>query len=74
MLENESRNRRNGLWKRSSWWIRTGGGKGKKKKKKHIEERSEGGNREELPNCGILETGEINGSVPLLEEITKHLK
>lgn len=48
--------------------------KAKKKKKKHIEERSEGGNREELPDCGILETGEINGSVPLLEEITKHLK
>lgn len=54
---------KDGRWKRQ-----------KKKKKKHIEERSEGGNREELPNCGILETGEINGSVPLLEEITKHLK
>lgn len=53
---------KDGRWKRQ------------KKKKKHIEERSEGGNREELPNCGILETGEINGSVPLLEEITKHLK
>lgn len=54
---------KDGRWKRQ-----------KKQKKKHIEERSEGGNREELPNCGILETGEINGSVPLLEEITKHLK
>lgn len=46
----------------------------RQKKKPNIEERSEGGNREELPNCGILETGEINGSVPLLEEIMKHLK
>lgn len=44
------------------------------KEKKYIEERSKGGNREELPNCGILETGEINGSVPLLGEIMKHLK
>lgn len=55
---------KDGRWKRQK----------KKKEKEHIEERSEGGNREELPNCGILETGEINGSVPLLEEITKHLK
>lgn len=49
-------------------------GRWKRQKKKKKNTLSEGGNREELPNCGILETGEINGSVPLLEEITKHLK
>lgn len=45
-----------------------------KRKEKNVEERSERANREQLPNCGDLETGETNGSVPLLGEIMKHLK
>lgn len=46
----------------------------RQKKKKNTLRKGAKEETEELPNCGILETGEINGSVPLLEEITKHLK
>lgn len=31
------------------------------------------GGKEQQPNCGNQETGETNGSAPLLREITKHL-
>lgn len=50
-----------------------GGGKGKEKIVTKSGVKEQRTNREQLPNCGNQETGETNGSVPLLGEIMKHL-